>query len=293
MLLDDTFLRKLNNLRLVTRRVRAGQRAGERRSTRRGSSVEFADYRDYVRGDDLRRVDWNIYARLERPYVKLFEEEEDLAVHILLDGSGSMDWGTGEENKWLCARRLAAALGYVALMEGDPLTVCVIRHPQPATWGPLRGRGHILKLFAWLETSPAEGTTDLNRTLQAYALAGGRAGLAILISDMFSPTGFTAGLTRLAASGYELTLIHVLSPDEINPPLGGDLRLLDVEKGDPEDVTIDTGVLMLYRQRLKTWREDIRAACRARDVRYISVATDTPLERIILYELRRSGLVRG
>lgn len=292
MLLEDTFLRKLSNLSLVTRRVRAGQMAGERRSTRRGSSVEFADYRDYTKGDDLRRVDWNIYARLERPYVKLFEEEEDLAVHILLDGSGSMDWGSGEENKWLCARRLAAALGYIALVDGDCLTVCILRHPQIATLGPLRGQGNALRLFEWLETLPAEGTTDLNAALRNYALSGGRAGVAILISDMFSPAGFADGLTRLAASGYELTLIHVLSPDEIAPPLGGDLRLLDVERGDPQEVTIDAGVLALYRRRLEEWQEEIRAVCRARDMRYIPIATAMPLERIVLYEMRRSGLVR-
>ncbi len=292
MLLDDTFLRKLSNLKMVTRRVRTGQVAGERRSTRRGTSVEFADYRDYTHGDDLRRVDWNIYARLERPYVRLFEEEEDLAVYILLDGSGSMDWGAGEGNKWLCARQLAAALGYITLAGGDHLAVAAIRYPQPVFFGPVRGQGNVLRLFEWLETLKAEGTTDLNAALRACALSGRRAGLAILISDMFSPTGFTDGLTALAASGHEIAIIHVLASDEIDPPLGGDLRLLDVEGGAPQEVTVDAGVLALYRRRLAAWQEEIRALCRARDARYLPVATEVPLERIVLYEMRRTGLVK-
>lgn len=307
MLLDAALLPRLEQLSLVARRVRAGQSVGERRSTKRGTSVEFADYRDYTRGDDLRRVDWNIYARLERPYVKLFEEEEDLAVHVLLDGSGSMDWGSDsasrrvgesasrqvDENKWLYARRLAAALGYVALTSGDRLTVALL---QSSTYnlrfGPARGRGHALHMFEWLEGLEAEGATDLNAALRGYAVTGGRAGLVLLISDLFSPPGYVEGITALAARGHEVVAIHTLSPDEVEPPLGGDLRLLDVETGDPQEVTIDGGMRALYRRRLEAWREDIRAACRARDVHYLPVKTDVPFDRVVLYELRRSGVLR-
>ncbi|MEA3341035.1 MAG: DUF58 domain-containing protein [Chloroflexota bacterium] len=316
---SETLLRKLDQLSLVARHARAGQTAGERRSTKRGASVEFADYRDYAKGDDLRSVDWNIYARLDRPYIKLFEEEEDLAVHILLDGSGSMDWGEegnkgageqgsggAEENKWLYARRLAAALGYVALTSGDRLTVANLQSPgekpgfsvsgatKPGFWqfGPVRGRGHTLRLFEWLEGLSAEGATDLNAALRSYTVASGRPGLVVLISDLFSPAGYVEGLTALAARGHEVALLHALSPDEIEPPLGGDLRLLDVETGDPQEVTIDGGMRTLYRRRLAAWRDEIQATCRARDVYYMSVETDTPFERVVLYELRRVGLVR-
>ncbi|HET90629.1 MAG TPA: DUF58 domain-containing protein [Chloroflexi bacterium] len=308
MLLDAVLLPRLEQLSLVARRVRAGQSVGERRSTKRGSSVEFADYRDYARGDDLRRVDWNIYARLERPYVKLFEEEEDLLVHILLDGSGSMDWGAGGdketketrgqgdgENKWLYAQRTAAVLGYVALTSGDRLTVVNLQSlssaPSPQ-FGPLGGRGQVLRLFAWLAGQSAEGTTDLNAALRTYAISGGRAGLVMLISDLFSPPGYLEGLTALAARGHEVVVIHVLSPDEVDPPLGGDLRLLDVETGDPQEVTIDGGLRSLYRCRLEAWRDEIRAACRARDVHYVPVVTDIPSERVVLYDLRRAGVVK-
>jgi uncharacterized protein (DUF58 family) len=309
-LLATSLLAKLDRLSLVARHVRAGQTAGERRSTKRGTSVEFADYRDYVQGDDLRRVDWNIYARLERPFVKLFEEEEDLAVHVLLDGSGSMDWGNGdketkgqgdkERNKWLYARRLAAALGYVALISGDRLAVANLQAPisgsrsEAGDWrfGPVRGRGHTLRLFEWLEVLEALGATDLNATLRSYAVSGGRAGLAILISDLFSPAGYAEGLTALAARGHEVAVIQVLSPDEVEPPLGGDLRLLDVETGEPQEVTIDGGMRALYRRRSEAWQDEIRATCRARDAHYVPVVTDTPFDRVVLYDLRRVGLVR-
>jgi uncharacterized protein (DUF58 family) len=302
-LLAADFLAKLDRLTLVARRVRAGQTAGERRSTKRGTSVEFADYRDYTQGDDLRRVDWNVYARLERPYVKLFEEEEDLAVHVLLDGSGSMEWGDGdketvgpgdqERDKWMYARRLAAALGYVALTSGDRLAVASLRSQiSNSKFGPARGRGHVLRLFDWLEEVGAEGTTDLNAALRSYAVSGGRAGLVVLISDLFSPAGYAEGLTALAARGHEVAIVHVLSPDEVEPPLGGDLRLLDVETGEPQEVTIDGGMRALYRRRLEEWQDEIRATCRARDAHYIPVVTDTPFDRVVLYDLRRVGLVR-
>ena len=308
---SEAFLRKLDRLSLVARRVRAGQVAGERRSTRRGTSVEFADYRDYTRGDDLRRVDWNIYARLERPFVKLFEEEEDLAVHLLLDGSGSMDWGGegdggtrrggeggtrrgGEdENKWVYARRLAASLGYVALVTGDRLTIANLQSlPSNLQFGPVRGRGHALRLFEWLGGLEAGDVTDLNAGLRAYSISGGRPGLLVLISDLFSPAGYVEGLTALLARGYEVAVIHVLAPDEVEPVLTGDLRLLDVETGEPQDVTIDGGVRALYHRRLTAWRDEIRVACRARDVHYVPVETDIPFDRVVLYDLRQAGLVK-
>jgi uncharacterized protein (DUF58 family) len=306
-LLTTSFLAQLDRLSLVARRVRVGQTAGERRSTKRGTSVEFADYRDYTPGDDLRRVDWNIYARLERPFVKLFEEEEDLAVHVLLDGSGSMAWGgesaserIGELDKWEYARRLVAALGYVALISGDRLTVANLQSPisgsrsETGDWrfGSVRGRGQALRLFDWLEGRVVQGATDLNAALRTYAISGGRAGLVILISDLFSPAGYVEGLTALATRGHEIAILHVLSPDEVEPPLGGDLRLLDVETGEPQEVTIDGGMRALYRHWLEEWRDEIRATCRARDAHYVPIVTDTPFDRVVLYDLRRVGLVR-
>jgi uncharacterized protein (DUF58 family) len=292
-LFDESTLRKLEQLSLVAQRVRAGAIKGERRSTKRGTAIEFADYRNYTRGDDLRRVDWNIYARLERPFVKLLEEEEDLAVHLLLDTSGSMDWGEGDAHKLRYGQRLAAALGQIALSTGDRLTVEAVGGDRPpARFGPTRGRGHTFRLFDWLAERPAGGTTDLDAALQTYAAGGIRAGLTLLLSDLWSPAGFHDGVTALQARGHEVAILQLLAPDELDPPLGGDLRLVDVETGDAQEVTVDHAMRDLYRRRLDEWQAETAAWCRARQVHYVPVSTAVPWERLVLRTLRAEGIVR-
>jgi len=292
-LFDEKTLRKLDRLALVASQVRAGQIKGERRSTKRGTSIEFADYRDYTRGDDLRRVDWNVYARLERPFIKLLEEEEDLAVHLLLDASRSMDYGAEAQHKLRYAQRLAAALAYIALAAGDRLTLTVLRgEAVAAQFGPARGRGHTLRLLQFLDGLQADGTTELDAALRAYALQAKRPGLAFVISDLFSPTGYRDGLSRLQGRGYEVSVLHLLSPDEIDPPLAGDLRLVDVETGDSQDVTLDGGLRELYRKRVAAWRDEIERHCLKRRVNYIPVTTDLAWDELVLHHLRRRGLIK-
>jgi len=291
-LFDEKTLRKLDRLALIASRVRAGQIKGERRSTKHGSSIEFADYRNYTRGDDLRRMDWNVYARLERPFIKLLEEEEDLAVHILVDGSRSMEWGEGEFNKLDYALILAAALGYIALAAGDRLTVAVVRAAANSRFGPARGRGHVLRLLDFLDQQEGQGQTDLNAALRDYAQAGGRAGLAFVISDLFSPAGYQPGLSALQGRGYEVTVLHLLSPDELDPPLAGDLKLMDVETGQGQEVTLDSSLRDLYKRRVAAWRDEIEGYCLKRDVHYVPVATSTAWERLVLFNLRRQRLIR-
>jgi uncharacterized protein (DUF58 family) len=310
LLFDESLLRRMERLALVIRKRRAGQLSGERRSTKRGSSVEFADYRDYTKGDDLRRVDWNIYARLERPFVKLFEEEEDLAVHLLLDASASMDWSglqsdpkaslsTGAPlptNKWVYARRTAAALGYIALGSGDQVVARVLRDNvaggKPDRFGPARGKGQALHLLRLLSHSQTGGATDLNRSLRDYASSAHRPGLLVLLTDLFSPPGYQEGLGMLLAAGYEALLLHILAPEEASPRLAGDLKLIDVESGHAEEVTVDAGLRSLYRRRIAAWQLENSRWCAQRGVHYITVTTDTPFDELILFHLRHRGLVR-
>lgn len=307
MIFDESTLRKLDQLSLVASRLRAGQMKGERRSVKRGTSIEFADYRDYVRGDDLRRVDWNVYARLERPFVKLFEEEEDLAVHVILDTSRSMNWpaeeggsadGEGEKarerNKLKFAVRLAAALGHVALAAGDRLTVTVLTGGGiPTTrFGPTRGRGSTGRLLKFLDGLSAQGATDLDNALRNYALTTDRAGLAFVITDLFSPAGYQSGLSALQSKGHEVGLIHVLAPEEVDPPLAGDLQLIDVETGDPQDVSVDGPLRALYKHRVEAWRDEIEGYCLKRGVHYVPVTTDRRWDEVVLYQMRRMGLVK-
>jgi uncharacterized protein (DUF58 family) len=295
VLLDEKTRGKLDQMMLVATRVRAGAIKGERRSSKRGTSIEFADYRNYAPGDDLRRLDWNVYARLERPYIKLLEDEEDLAVHLLLDASASMDWpqeGSANENKLLFAKRLFAALAYTSLVGNDRLLLAAVNDHGMAYFGPVRGRGHSINMLRYVHAVEAQGVTDLNHTMSDYALRAGRPGLCFVISDMFSPSGYLDGMNRLLSKGYEVALVHVLSPDEVTPPLTGDLRLVDVETGKPQEVTIDAGMRDLYVKRLTSWQDGIRAECSRRGVHYLTVTTDTPYEKVILQDMRRLGLVK-
>lgn len=294
MLFDEATLRKLNQLTLVAARVRAGVMKGERRSTRRGSSIEFADYRAYTSGDDLRRLDWNIYARLDRPFIKLLEEEEDLAVHILLDASQSMDWGEGETHKFTYAQHLAAALGAIALSSGDRLSISTFRGGSVSDQLPaMRSSNNLMRLLAFLEKQAPAGKTDLHQVLRQYALAAHRPGLAFVITDLFSAGNILEALAHLLGRGYEVALLHLLSPDEILPPLAGDLRLLDSETGQPVEVSLDAGMRELYQRGVLEWRADIQRACLSRGVHFLALQTDQPWDKVVLSEMRRTGMVKA
>jgi uncharacterized protein (DUF58 family) len=293
MIFDESTLRKLNRLTLVATQVRAGVMKGDRRSVKRGSSIEFADYRDYTPGDDLRRVDWNVYARLDRPFMKLFEEEEDLAVHVLIDGSQSMDWGAGEQNKFQYALRLAGALGAIALAGGDRLTVAILSDGKSGQQiGPVRGVQNTLQLLQFLERQKAGGITDLNHSLRHYAMTPRRPGVSFLISDLFCAEDHISGLAQLQSRGHEVSLLHILAPEELDPPLAGDLRLMDVENGQAQDVSLDSGMRALYRRKLLAWRDEIQATCKKRSVRYLGLSTAQTWDRVVLHQMRSMGVVK-
>lgn len=295
VLFDEKTRAKLEQLMLQANRVRAGAIKGERRSTKRGTSIEFADYRNYTPGDDLRRLDWNIYARLDRPLTKVFEDEEDLAVHLILDNSASMNWpreGDADLNKFTYARRMLAGLAYIALHENDRLLVTTIGDGDLRHFGPARGRGYSLRLLQFIGNLTARGDTNLNSALKDYTLRSGRPGLCILISDMFSHNGYIDGVNALLGKGNEVAIVHVLSPDEVKPEVAGDLRLIDVETGTPQEVSIDGTMRELYTRRLEAWREEMRAELLRRGAHYIPVETSTAWEKVLLYDLRKLGLMR-
>ncbi len=302
-LFDEAALRKLEQLALVADAVRVGVMKGDRRSRRRGTSIEFADYRDYTQGDDLRRLDWNVFARLERPFIKLTEEEEDLAVHILIDTSSSMDWppGTdGDDNKLRYALRLAGGLGYVGLVSGDLVTVTLFDSADQRAWGPFRGRPNAWPLLEFLESNDAAlrhaaapaRPTALTVGLRHYALRARRPGLLFLMSDLLSPGDYRDGLTALLARGYEIALFHVLSPDEAQPALSGDLKLVDVETGETAEVTLDEPLIEEYVARLAAWRAGIERFCAPRGIHYVAVTTDVPWDSLLHGALRRQGVIR-
>lgn len=293
-LFDEATLRRLERLSLVAEQVRVGVMKGDRRSRKRGTSIEFADYRNYSKGDDLRRLDWNVYARLERPFIKLLEEEEDLAVHLLVDASGSMDWpddADNDENKLRYGLRLAAALGHISLAAGDRLNVTLLQSGGDRHWGPFRGRQNTLRLLQFLETGTAAGVTDLSLSLRNYALRARRPGLLLLLTDLLSPAGYREGLNALQSRGYEIALIHLLSPDEVDPPLAGDLKLVDVETGAAAEITLDATTADAYRERLAAWREEIAAYCHGRAVHYLPITTSLHWEEFVMYTLRQQHIL--
>ncbi len=299
MLFDETTLRKLNQLTLIASRIRSGAVQGERRSSKRGSSVEFADYRNYTPGDDLRRLDWNIYARLERPFIKLLEEEQDLAVHILLDGSKSMDWPAPSHpneaenglHKFRYAQRMAAGLGVVALAAGDTLSMGFLQNGRiAAEFGPTRGEAALPRMFRFLEKLEPGGETDLNAALNAYSITPRRAGLLILISDFFDAN--QDNLLLHLRRKHEAALLHILSPDELDPPLAGDLQLRDIETDYAQDVSLNNSLNALYRERVQAWIQSIQTGCRKHGLRYLNLITNQPWEQTILLEMRNAGVVK-
>lgn len=294
-LFDPATLRKLEQLALVATQVRAGVLKGERRSKKRGTSIEFADYRDYTKGDDLRRVDWNIYARLERPFIKLLEEEEDLSAHFIIDASASMRWpeqGAFDQMKYVWALRVLVGLAYISLVTGDVVNIVGLRQGDNLTWGPHRGRAYLIPMLKEMEKFQPRGQVDFNEKLREYAMRSRRAGMCFIFSDLMNDTGYREGLSVLQGRGFEVTLIHVLSKDEVEPVISGDLKLVDVETGKTQDVSLDDEMLALYKKRFLAWTEDIGMFCMKRGIHYIQLDTSTAWEQLILFQLRRLGVLR-
>jgi uncharacterized protein (DUF58 family) len=297
-LLEGTFARRLERLSLVSRRRLAGQGQGDRRSLRKGSSLEFADYRHYVEGDDPARVDWNIYSRTDTLFVRLYEEEEVLNVHILVDASRSMDWG--EPAKLRYARRLAAALGYVALNAANRVFVWPLA-ANAGNFGPAWGRGRAGPMLTFLEDfrstqfmTPLMGTgigqpPDLEQSLNSFTTR--TSGLIVLLSDLLSPS-WERALSRLAGRSGEVVVLHTLAPQELRPALGGDVRLIDRETGTAVSVTLNNDAVRIYGQRLDEWRRQVESFCARHGMCYVPIDTSMPLETLVFDVLRRRGMVR-
>ncbi len=282
---DEGFLRQLERLLLLLRSPVRGGLKGGRRSVKRGQSVEFADYRDYTLGDDLRQLDWNVYARLEKLFVKLFVEEEDVTITILLDTSASM--ATGRPEKLVFAKRAAAAIGYIGLASEDRVAVSALGGRASRRQTPLRGSGRVFRLLSNLSSiQPAPGPTDLVAAARhAAAQLRGR-GVVVLMSDLLDPAADRV-IRELAATRSELIVLHILSPDELDPQLEGDLRLVDTETGDGVDITADLATLDAYRSRLAAWKESFADLAARRRASYVDLSSDVPLNDLIFAELRR------
>jgi uncharacterized protein (DUF58 family) len=303
-LLTPELLRRLEQVQLLAARRAKSSAKGERRSRARGQSVEFADYRNYVHGDDFRYLDWNLYGRLERLFLKLYEEERELPVRIFLDASESMTFG--EPRKFDFARQVAAAIGYVALSGFD--RVSVIPFPAPADRDPsnpnvqpstqelaacgalrsVRGKKSAIPFFQNLSALTAGGSANLNQALRRGALEARQAGLAVVLSDFLDPAGYEAGLTALVGRGFQVDIVQILSPEEISPSAFGDLRLVDSETGAMQEVTFGRFRMKAYQQSVRNYLQRLREFCQARGINLFTAGSNTPLEELLLKQLRKA-----
>ncbi len=291
-LLDSHLVARLTQLDITSRKILTGKLKGERRSKKRGESVEFADHRPYVMGDDLRHVDWNIFGRLDKLFLKLFLEEEDLSLHIVIDASASHDCGT--PSKFLLMQKLSLALAYIGLANMHRVTLSAM---GPVEGGlmtnirDLRGRRRLFDLSRWVCSLEPMGFTPFTEACKRVALTRRGKGVMIVISDFFIKEGYETGLRLLSGGGYDLFCIQVLSPQEIKPDIGGDLRLKDCEDGDTAEVTISAPLLKKYHQTLTAYCNRLKEFCARREITCLTVPSDTAVDVLVLDYLRRRGLL--
>jgi len=289
-LLSPLMLAQLERLELVSRKIFRGRMKGERRSRRKGQSVEFADFRNYVPGDDLRFIDWNLYARLDRLFLKLFLEEEDLYVYCLIDASRSMDFG--DPTKLTYAKQLAAALGFIGLCRGDRIRIETLgasnRKPGPV----LRGRHSLPRMLAHLESVEPTEHASLHEGVKNFCLRNSGKGIIVLISDLMDKEGYQTALRFLMAQQMDCYVIQTLSPEELDPDVKGDLKLVDCEDADVAEITVSRPLLDRYKQTLAAFVSGAREFCTRRGMSYLMTSTDTPVERLVSSYLRKRGLVR-
>ncbi|GIW88417.1 MAG: hypothetical protein KatS3mg108_2741 [Isosphaeraceae bacterium] len=289
-LLDPEFLTKLEQLELVSRKIFVGRMKGERRSKRRGSSVEFADHRNYTVGDDLRHLDWNVYGRLDKLFLKLFLEEEDLHVSILLDTSLSMDFG--EPTKLRYGKQVAAALAFVGLVNHDRVRIDAVSSRLDEGLSGLRGRSQMWRVVSYLEGLTASGASDLAAAARAFAARHRGKGVVIVVSDFMDKRGYEPALRYLLARDLDLTVIQVLSQEELEPELTGDLRLVDAEDGEETEISVSPALLKRYRENLDRHVSGLREWCTRRGIGSILTSNQQPFDRLILDYLRQRGLIR-
>lgn len=286
---DDEFQRKLDYLAVVSRRLFAGRLRAERRTKKTGSGIEFADHREYAPGDDLRYLDWKVYGRSERMLLKMYEEEEDLSIYVLLDCSESMAYG--EPSKFDHARKLAAAMAYVGLANLDRVALLAISTKVDKTLPSTRGKGRIFKIFDFLRGVRAAGETALADAARQFTTQQKRRGIAIIITDLYDPAGFERGINAIRYRKYEPMVIHVTDPRESDPGARGDVTLVDVETGESREITLTDGMVKAYKEEHAKWRKEIDDFCKTRQVPYVEADLSKPFEEQVLYLFRRLAIV--
>ncbi len=285
-LTDPAFVRKLESLYLLARKVLGGSLQADRRSTKKGSGIMFADYAEYSLGDDFRSIDWRIYARFEQLVIKLFEVEEDTTIYILLDCSPSM------QSKFLYARQLAAAIGYIALNTLDRLCVYGLADHLNPLLDSCRGRGNVIPFLRALDEAETFGVdTDFTICSREFQARHRRKGMVVCVSDFLFPGGYDEGLKFLQWHKHELFCLQVQDDNDLRCDWKGDVNLHCVETGRTQKVTVTAREAKQYEQAVEAWNNGLYRACKQRDIGIAATTTERPFEEVVRDILRRGGLV--
>lgn len=286
---DEEFLQRLEKLHIMAQKVYAGQNRAERRSKKIGSGIEYADHRDYAPGDDIRYLDWNVFGRTEKMLVRLYEEEEDISVYILVDVSDSMLMG--QPSKLEYAYKVTAALGYISLANLDRVSVVPFSDGLTLPMSPVRGKGQIFKIFDFLSQTTIGGTTNSHEAFKSFVHRYKRRGPVVVLSDMYEERGFTESLNILRYYKFDPVVIHVWDEAELEPNLRGDLKLVDCESGRSREVTITRSLMEKYRKAHAAFMEEMESTCRTRQIPYFRAPIQTPFDDLVLRIFRRGGFV--
>jgi len=286
---DTNFLRRLERLHLISKRLNWAGAKGEHAVSRKGFSLEFSDYRRYQRGDDLRYIDWNIYRRLDRLLLKIFTAEEEMNVYLLIDISRSM--AEGNPVKLDYAKKVAAALGYIGLKNLDRVggaAFSSVLH-KPLTMG--RGRKQILNMFRFLAQLSCTGETNLRGAVHSFTKLFPHPGLVVIVSDLFDPSGWRAGLEELHGKNYQVLLVHIVDEGELQPKFRGDVALVDVEAGGERKFFLDAELVRRFEQEIASYFHEIEAICASHKIDYLRTTTQAPFDEFVLQTLRRVSRV--
>ncbi|MBX3441189.1 MAG: DUF58 domain-containing protein [Planctomyces sp.] len=288
-LLPNEVLARVERMRLSPVKRLTNRQRGEHLAEKGGSSIDFADFRDYVAGDDLRHVDWNIFSRLNHPYLKLYAHEEDMHAVLILDGSTSMAF----ENKFELGRQLAAALGVMGLTNVERVSVYACsRSPEPTLLPPCTGRQAMKKFFRFLEDLEPGGEITIDAAVELALRRHRGRGIAILISDFLTFGDVTRSFNLLHAAGLEIYGLQILGPSELNPELAGDLRMVDSESQHTLDISSIGELLGIYHEHRLALENHLAAECRRRNGRLLSLSAEEPLKAVLFDKLLRRGWVK-
>lgn len=290
-LFDDKFLKTLEHLHMVSRKVFAGNLRAERRTRKVGSGIEFADHRTYSRGDDFRYIDWNLYGRLDKLLLRLFEEEEDLHIYILIDCSDSMAIGSPLP-KLHYAMQVGAALTYVGLANLDRVSIIPFGDKLLDRLPPSRGKNRIFRVFQFLRDCEIGGKTELADCMKDFVAMNKRRGLAVVISDFYDPKGFEQGINTLRYNKFEPFILQVYDKREADPELHGDLALVDCETGDTREVTVSRSLLEQYKQAHESYCKELEAYCTKYAMPFFRTHTGIPFDQLVLKIFRSGGFLR-